>query len=424
VPDQNALATIDTTPGVRFLTSDPELFVVPDEAVDGLASDGGAGPVDGKQAELFRIHAGQDWSGIRDDDLPISDTWVVVRDNNAYHTVHRFHPYFAMCPPPIARRAIEQFSRPGDLVADPFCGAGVTLVEARIAGRASVGIDVLSIARYITKVKTTLVDITMDDAMEIADRADELFTSRGLKVNLSAIYNVDYWFLEHSQRQLAAMLAAADTEPDEDKRDFYRLAASCVVRPVSKAGNLESHLHVKAGKSIPDGLRLFRLRLMDMVARERDFSRLVAQPVAPTSVHSGDSRDLTRLIADESVDFVFTSPPYGTGTKYASVYRLQMQLLGLEKIPGALETKKDFLGELRKCLSEINRMLKRGGKLALLYGTNRHFSSRDIAELSESVGLTLEDTIACPVIDESKMVRGDYKRSMANEHLIILSKPT
>jgi DNA modification methylase len=423
VPDQNALAS-DLGSGVRFLTSDPELFVVPDEATDAADSGASARHVNGKQAELFRIHAGQDWSGIRDDDLPISDTWVVVRDNNAYHTVHRFHPYFAMCPPPIARRAIEQFSRPGDLVVDPFCGAGVTLVEAMIARRASIGIDVLSIARFITKVKTTLVDITLDEVMAVADRAEELFSSHDLKVDLSGIYNVNYWFLEHTQRQLAAMLAAADTEPDSDKRDFYRLAASCVVRPVSKAGNLESHLHIKVGKSIPDGLKLFRLRLMDMVAREKDFARLVERPALPTAVHSGDSRDLTALIDDESVDLVCTSPPYGTGTKYASVYRLQRQLLGLDKVPGALETKKDFLGELGKCLGEIYRMLKPAGRLALLYGTNRHFSSRDIAELSEAMGLRLDDTIACPVIDESKMVRGDYKRSMANEHLIVLSKPS
>lgn len=403
----------------------PELFVqpVPSELGEEGSSAGSDDQlVEGKQAELFRIHAAQAWSSIREDDLEIDDTWVVVRDNRAYHTVHRFHPYFAMCPPPIARRAIEEYSLPGDLVVDPFCGAGVTLVEAMIAGRSSVGVDVLSMARFITKVKTTLVDVTIDEAMAVADRAAEIFLSDDLEVDLSRIHNVDYWFLPQSQRQLAAMLATAEEAPDLERRDFYRLAASCVVRPISKAGNLESHLHIKAGKAIPDGLKLFQLRLLDMVAREREFSRLVHRPIASVDVHGGDSRDLTALVPDESVDLVCTSPPYGTGTKYASVYRLQRQLLGLEKMDGALETKKDFLGELGKCFGEIHRMLRPGGRLALLYGTNRQFSSRDVAELAGSCGLVLERTIACPVIDESKMVRGDYKRSMANEHLMVFSK--
>ena len=378
--------------------------------------------IEGKQAELFRIQASQDWSTIREDDLAVDDTWVVVRDNKAYHTVHRFHPYFAMCPPPIARRAIEEYSKAGGFVVDPFCGAGVTLVEAMITGRRSLGVDVLSVARFITKVKTTLVDVTVDEAMAVADRATELLFTEDLEVDLARIYNHDYWFAKESQRQLAAMLRAANEEGDPDRRDLYRLAVSCVVRPVSRAGNLESHLHIKAGKPIPDGIKLFRLRLLDMVSREREFRATVVRPTPSVDVYGGDSRDLTSIVSSDSVDLVCTSPPYGTGTKYASVYRLQMQLLGLEKLEGALETKKDFLGELRKCIEEIHRILKKRGRLALLYGTNRQFSSRDVAELCGDCGLTLERTIACPVIDESKMVRGDYKRSMANEHLMIFSK--
>lgn len=402
------------------MQSDAALAIDPYAALDAQSDDEAERS---KSAELLRLHTSQDWSAIAEDDLQAPDTWVVVRDNKAYHTVNRFHPYFAMCPPPLARRAIEEYSKPGDVVFDPFCGAGVTLVEAMATGRASVGVDVLSMARFITKVKTTLVEISVDDAMAVADRAEELVQSQDLAVDLSRIYNVDYWFTESSQRQLAAMLAAADEDSDPDRRDFYRLGASCVVRLVSNSGNLESHLHIKQGKKIPDGLRLFRLRLLDMVAREREFRRSLPVPASPAVVHAGDSRDLREMLGDASVDLVCTSPPYGTGTKYASVYRLQMQYLGLPKISGALETTKDFLSELGKCISEMHRVLKPGGVVALLYGTNKQISSRDVADVSAACGFTLERTIACPVIDESKMVRGDYRRSMANEHMMVFSKP-
>jgi DNA modification methylase len=377
----------------------------------------------GKQADLFAIQAAQSWSNIREDDLPADDTWVIVRDNKAYHTVHRFHPYFAMCPPPIARLAIERFSRAGDFVVDPFCGAGVTQVEAMICGRPSLGVDILSMARFITKVKTTLVDLSMDEAMSVVDRAVQIARSTSSSHHeLPAIHNVDYWFTPDAQQQLAAMLVAVKSEPDSHKRDFYLLAISSVVRPLSKSGNLESHLHIKRGKPIPNGFKLFRQRLFDMVTRERHFARLLPPHVPKATVHDGDCRDLSALIPDEAADLVFTSPPYGTGTKYASVYRLQMQLLGLPKTRGALETTKDFAAELRKSFAEVHRILRSNGRFALLYGTNRQFSSRDIAALATDVGFDLVTTIACPVIDESKMVRGDYKRSMANEHLLILTK--
>ena len=55
--------------------------------------------------------------------------------------VHRLHPWIGRFIPQIPRRLIEALSRPGDRVADPFCGSGTTLVEALSAGRSAVGVD-------------------------------------------------------------------------------------------------------------------------------------------------------------------------------------------------------------------------------------------------------------------------------------------
>jgi hypothetical protein len=376
-----------------------------------------------RQAELFRIQADQTWSGIDASDLVPDDTWVVVRDNHAYHTVHRFHPYFAMCPPPIARMAIERFSQPGDVVGDPFCGAGVTMVESMLTGRHSVGVDILSIAALISKVKTTLVDLDADEALQIADDAEQgSRPDRDFDADLPPITNVDYWFTHETQRQLGALLSRIQQEPDADKRDFYRIALSGIVRPVSHAGNLEAHLHIKVGKPAANAFRLFRKRVFEMVTREEHFRSQLPSPTPRVTIFNTDCRDLTQSIPDENLDFIFTSPPYGNGTKYASVYRLQLELLGLSRPKRPLEAAKDFSGELTRAFAEMHRMLKPGKTLAVLYGTNKHLSSADVAEMASSVGFSLETTIACPVIDESKMVRGDYRRSMANEHLIVLRK--
>jgi modification methylase len=43
--------------------------------------------------------------------------------------------------PALARRAIESYSEPGDLVVDPMCGIGTTLVEASDLGRRAVGVE-------------------------------------------------------------------------------------------------------------------------------------------------------------------------------------------------------------------------------------------------------------------------------------------
>jgi SAM-dependent methyltransferase len=43
--------------------------------------------------------------------------------------------------PELARRAIEHYSEPGDLVVDPMCGVGTTLVEAIHLGRRALGVE-------------------------------------------------------------------------------------------------------------------------------------------------------------------------------------------------------------------------------------------------------------------------------------------
>jgi modification methylase len=43
--------------------------------------------------------------------------------------------------PALARRIIEEYSKPGDLVVDPMCGTATTLVEAATLGRRAIGIE-------------------------------------------------------------------------------------------------------------------------------------------------------------------------------------------------------------------------------------------------------------------------------------------
>ena len=43
--------------------------------------------------------------------------------------------------PAIARQAIAAYSHPGDLILDPMCGIGTTLVEAIHLGRFAVGVE-------------------------------------------------------------------------------------------------------------------------------------------------------------------------------------------------------------------------------------------------------------------------------------------
>ncbi len=68
---------------------------------------------------------------------------------------HDYYRYPARFSPVLARTIIELFTEPGDTVLDPFVGGGTSLVEARSLGRNGIGVDISSLAIFISRVKTT-----------------------------------------------------------------------------------------------------------------------------------------------------------------------------------------------------------------------------------------------------------------------------
>lgn len=78
-----------------------------------------------------------------------------IRNQNPVEGLtHDFYRYPARFSPVLARAVIEHFTQPGETVLDPFVGGGTSLVEARALARNAVGIDINSLAVFISRVKT------------------------------------------------------------------------------------------------------------------------------------------------------------------------------------------------------------------------------------------------------------------------------
>ncbi len=73
---------------------------------------------------------------------------------------HYLFRYPAKFHPPVARALIERYSKPGELVLDPFCGSGTLMVEAVTLGRNAVGSDIDPIAVFISGVKTQRIRLS------------------------------------------------------------------------------------------------------------------------------------------------------------------------------------------------------------------------------------------------------------------------
>jgi tRNA G10 N-methylase Trm11 len=76
---------------------------------------------------------------------PIS-VWASAQTDSRAQRRGRYVPGTTAHParmlPALAATAIAGLTEPGDLVFDPMCGAGTTLIEAMHLGRAAVGVDI------------------------------------------------------------------------------------------------------------------------------------------------------------------------------------------------------------------------------------------------------------------------------------------
>jgi modification methylase len=77
-------------------------------------------------------------------DLPLA-IWPCAQTTSQWQRHARYLPESNRHPgkmlPALARQAVETYSDPGDLILDPMCGIGTTLVEAIHAGRTAVGVE-------------------------------------------------------------------------------------------------------------------------------------------------------------------------------------------------------------------------------------------------------------------------------------------
>jgi modification methylase len=104
--------------------------------------------------------------------------------------------------PALARRAIESYSEPGDLVVDPMCGIGTTLVEASDLGRRVVGVELE--ARW-ARLASANLDHVHDDrhsrSLAVVAEGDARALARVLTVQARRL-------LEHEHRGAARTIAS------------------------------------------------------------------------------------------------------------------------------------------------------------------------------------------------------------------------
>ena len=257
--------------------------------------------------------------------------------HNILYATHGLHPYAAKCPPQLVKYGLRYYSKSGETILDPMVGSGTTLVEARLMGRHAFGYDIDPLAWLIAQVKSRKVcDRQIEQAYQTISRksARDVATlqSRRAPVALREratppdFPNQDYWFETDVSAALAILSYHINKTPmPNNVRDFFWVAFSSLILAKTSVANardiIHSRHHYWQHAEPPNVLDKFAARVRLMRKQMADFSmRCQEVPETTSEARIGDARRLR--LKNETIDLVFTSPPYATALDYPRAHFL------------------------------------------------------------------------------------------------------
>lgn len=263
----------------------------------------------------------------------IDNSWDFRQANTKTFT-HCYHSYPAMMIPQIAERIINRYGLSSQLLFDPYCGTGTSLVEANLKGINAIGTDLNPLARLIAKTKTAKMNLQTLD-LYLKDFNDYIFSLRKVSVLIPEIKNIDFWFDKTVQEKLAIIKTFIEKIEDENVCNFFKVAFSETVRESSFTRNSEFKLFRMTSEQMkkfnPDVFGLMQSKLARNYNGLKTF--LMQKKKGDSQVYDFNTTNNVQHIENETIDIVVTSPPYGdsrTTVAYGQFSRLANEWLDVE----------------------------------------------------------------------------------------------
>ncbi len=250
-------------------------------------------------------------------------TWDIPQTiSELSYLTHGFFRYYGKFPSTLARRVIRDLRPNADeVVLDNLMGCGTTLVEARLEGHESIGIDLSPLAVLAARVK---VDTNVDHPA--VKRAMEQVFEKLNEGLATCPEGRDYekWFTEEANRDLANLRAAILTLPADNVRQLLSLAFFAIIRRVSRAYDGEVRPHINAKKRPRAVWQAFAKKIDDMLARLAEY-HLYVSGSPPARAVACDARTPEEALSSYRgrVGLVVSHPPYLNCFDYIPVYRLE-----------------------------------------------------------------------------------------------------
>jgi len=377
-------------------------------------------------------------------------------DSNTAYLSHDIHPYPAKFIPQIPETVINRLSVRGELIWDPFGGCGTTALEAVLNNRRCISTDINPIAEIIGKAKTTTMTVSQENEMvrfvekldTMKSEVDNLQTfieknQEAISKQIPDIPNINKWFEPNAIIELALLKHLINTQLTTDEtRTIAKASLSKIITKVSNQESETRYCAVEKEVKIGQAMNAFVSDLRMNFGKIKGLGKILNYRTSQfyTADVMSDIVGEKKLINENSVDLIVTSPPYPNAFDYHLYHRFRIfwldgdpRTVGKKEIGSHLRHQKEktgfesFVNEMRLAVTNCYAALKPGRYAVLVLGDaifkgELFNTAQEIGKMSKQVGFEVVGIINRPLHETKRSMQNGARRAK-DEQILILKKP-
>jgi len=361
----------------------------------------------------------------------------IVPKKQATHRHFGVHGYFTRQSWDILQHYIKNFTQPNDIVLDPFGGTGVTTIEALMLGRKAIHIDLNPLSPFIVSSLITPVKFDeLQNEFEIIEKKfkkdcpvnDDDIEKAKTKYPLpkahicmkgADVETVEDLFSDKQLAQLAFLKHLILKIKNDAIKNSLLLAFSSTVTKINltyhpsssrgdNAGNAAAFAYYRyriAQEDIDlDVWSSFKTKYKKIVSAKKEIAPVINQStINNAQILKGTATNLSQ-IETESIDYIYTDPPYGNKIPYLDLSVMWNAWLDLDVTDqdrkeeaiegGRLEkTKTEYSDLLAQSIREMYRVLKFDRWMSFVFAHKDPHYWHIIVDTAEKCGFEYAGTV-------------------------------